>query len=80
MKNTTITAKRKETEIITWLVCFLIANLANLYAVITYDNTSFMELLTSLGYVFIASLALYFSWSAVRILFYVLRSLFNSKK
>lgn len=80
MNNTVITAKRKKTEVITWLVCFIIANLANLYAIITYSNTSFMELLTSLGYVFITSLALYFLWSAIRIVFYRSKSLFKSKK
>ncbi|KAA6352350.1 hypothetical protein EZS27_000300 [termite gut metagenome] len=79
MKNTTITVKRKKTEIKTWIVCFLVANLANLYAIIVYDNTFFTELLTSLGYVVVASFALYFLWSIIRVIFYGLKRLIKSK-
>lgn len=50
MEDTIITAKRKKTELIMLLFCFLLANAGNLYAIITY-HTSFIELLTSLGYV-----------------------------
>ena len=80
MKDTIITAKQKKREIITWLVCFLIANLANFYAIITYDNTSFSELFTSLGYVFVASLGIYFLWTIIRLLFYGLKKVLKAKK
>lgn len=80
MKETIITAKRKKTEIKNWLVCFLIANLFNIYAIIAYDNTSFTELFTSLGYVFVASLAIYILWIIIRILFYGLKKIFKTKK
>lgn len=80
MKDTIITAKQKRKEVITWLVCFLIANLINLYAIIAYNNTSFSELFTSLGYVFVASLAIYFLWTIIRILFYALRKVVKTKK
>ncbi|MBB4035287.1 cytochrome b [Dysgonomonas hofstadii] len=80
MKDTVITSKRKRTEIITWLICFFIANLINLYAVIVYDNTLFSELFTSLGYVFVASVAIYLVWTAIRVLFYGLKSAFKTKK
>ena len=43
MKDTIITAKRKKTELIMLLFCFLLANAGNLYAIITY-HTSFIEL------------------------------------
>ena len=36
MKNTVITARRKKIELLTLLVCFIIGNLANLYAIISY--------------------------------------------
>ncbi len=80
MKDTIITAKQKRKEVITWLVCFLVANLINLYAIIAYNNTSFSELFTSLGYVFVASLAIYFLWTIIRILFYALRKVVKTKK
>lgn len=80
MKDTIITAKRKKTEVITWLICFIIANLVNFYAIIAYNNTSFSELFTSLGYVFAASMAIYVLWTVLRILFYGLKKVFRSKK
>jgi len=80
MKNTVITAKRKKVEILTWLICFLIANLLNVYAIIAYDNTSFSEILTSLGYVFVASLVIYFVWTIIRLLIYGLKMVFKAKK
>ncbi len=47
MKNTVITARRKKIELLTLLVCFIIGNLANLYAIISY-KTPFSEMLTSI--------------------------------
>ena len=79
MKDTLITAKRKKTELITLLVCFIIANLTNLYAVITY-NTPFSEMFTSIFYVIIAAAALYVGWSILRILFYGIKDLFNKRR
>lgn len=75
MKDTLITVKQKKREIGTWLICFLIANIANIYAVIQYKDSSKTELITSLGYVFIASLCLYILWSFIRIIFYGVRKL-----
>lgn len=79
MKDTIIKAKQKKIEIISFLACFLIANLANLYAIITYDDTSSSELFTSLGYVLILSLVLYVFWCIIRILFYATKRLFKAK-
>ena len=47
MKDTVLTARRKKIEIITLLVCFVLANLVNLYAIITYHR-SMMEMITSI--------------------------------
>ncbi len=80
MRDTIITAKQKKTEIKSWLVCFLIANLANIYAIIKYDNSSFLEIFTSLGYVVVASVALYVLWIAIRIIFYGVKKIVRSKK
>lgn len=79
MKDLVITTKRKKSEAISLLICFLVANLINLYAIIEYDDTSFIELFTSLGYVIFLSILLYLIWSIVRIIFYGGRKLFRKK-
>lgn len=76
MKDTLITGKRKKTELITLLVCFVLANLINLYAIISY-NTSFNELYSSIGYVFVLSVSIYLGWTFVRILFYLICKLYK---
>lgn len=80
MKDTVIiiTAKRKKTEIITGLVCFVIANLVNIYAIIEY-NTSFSELYTMIGYVLAFSIAIYIVWTIIRIVFYGVMKLIKRK-
>lgn len=80
MNDTLITARRKKTELVTWAVCFLAANLVNLYAILTYPRTSWAELITSLGYVTAASVAIYVAWTVVRLLFYGLRNACKRKK
>lgn len=65
MKDTVLTARRKKIEIITLLVCFVLANLVNLYAIITYHR-SMMEMITSIFYIIIFAFVLYappFLWS-----------------
>ncbi|MCD7971075.1 MAG: hypothetical protein LUG18_00160 [Candidatus Azobacteroides sp.] len=79
MKDTIITAKRKKTEIITFGVCFILANLLNLYSIITY-RTSFGELFTSLGYVLVATVIIYIVWCILRFLFYSIRHLSSGRK
>ena len=79
MKDTVLTARRKKIELITLLVCFIIANLANLYAIIKY-NTSFMEMITYIFYIIVFTLALYTCWSLLRILFYGIKRLFIKDK
>ena len=79
MKSTVITARRKKTELLTLLACFIIGNLANLYAIISYE-TPFSEMLTSFFYVLAFSGVLYVFWTILRILFYGIRSLFLKKR
>ena len=78
MKDTIITARRKKIELWTLLVCFILGNLANLYAIITY-KTPVSELLTSFFYVLLFSGVLYAFWSLLRLLFYGVRGLFLKK-
>ena len=79
MKNTVITARRKKIDLLTLLACFIIGNLANLYAIISYE-TPFSEMLTSFFYVLAFSGVLYVFWTILRILFYGIRSLFLKKR
>ncbi len=79
MKDSVITAKRKKTELLTLLLCFILANLLNLYAIIAY-GTRFSELFTQLGYVLLFTIALYVLWTVLRIVFYLIKPLFKTKK
>ena len=79
MKDTILTAKRKKLELMTLLGCFILANLANLYAIIAY-KTPFTELVTSIFYVLIFTCALYVFWGILRILFYGVKAIFTNKR
>ena len=72
MKDSIITAQRKRTELITLLVCFLIANVVNLCAIVAY-STRLVELVTQIGYVVLFSIALYLCWSVLRLIYYGIR-------
>jgi cytochrome b len=78
MKATIITAKRKKIELITLLVCFILANLANLYSIIAY-KTPAAELFTSLGYVVVTTVVFYVIWCILRLAFYWVKYLFRAK-
>ena len=79
MKDTVLTARRKKIEIITLLVCFVLANLVNLYAIIAY-NRSMMEMITSIFYIIIFAFVLYAGWTLLRLLFYGVKALLAKKK
>lgn len=79
MKDTVLTARRKKIEIITLLVCFVLANLVNLYAIITYHR-SMMEMITSIFYIIIFAFVLYATWTLLRFLFYGVKVLFTKKR
>lgn len=72
MKDTIITARRKKIEIATLIICFIIADLVNWYAIAHY-KTSYRELFTSLGYVVVLTLALYLLWTVIRLIFHAVR-------
>lgn len=76
MKDTIITARRKKIELITLLVCFIIANLMHLYAVIAY-HAPLREMVTSIFYIIVFTFVLYALWGILRLLFYGIQSLFK---
>ncbi len=67
MKDITISAKRQKHELLTWLVCFAISFVLNVYAIIAYESSA-IELVTSLLYVICFSLVLYVAWGCLRII------------
>jgi hypothetical protein len=77
MKDTVISAKRKKIELLTLLACFIIANAANVYAIIAYDGHA-VEILTTLGYVAIATIVLYAIWTFIRLVAHAIRRCFHS--
>jgi hypothetical protein len=79
MKDTIITVRQKKIELITLLVCFIVANLCNLYAIVTYE-TPFTELITSVFYVLTFTVMLYVVWTALRLLFYGIKRIFIKNK
>ena len=79
MKDIIITRKRQKTELLVLLVCFVIACLANLYAILAYDG-KLSELFTSLGYVLVFTAALFVAFSVLRLIVAAIRMLIRKKK
>ena len=79
MKDTVLTARRKKIEIITLLVCFVLANLVNLYAIIAY-NRSMMEMITSIFYIIIFAFCSLCLLDASAPPFYGVKALLTKKK
>ena len=79
MKDIIITRKRQKTELLVLLACFVIACLANLYAILTYGG-KLSELFTSLGYVLVFTAALYVAFSVLRLIVAAIRMLIRKKK
>lgn len=80
MKDIIIRASRLKKEIITLCCCFVLANILNIYAIFSYDDSSTVELLTSLGYVVVMSVAIYIVWSITRLLYRFVKRLFTKNK
>ena len=79
MKDTIVTARRKKTELITLLVCFVVSNLIHFYAIIAY-HAPFTEMITSIFYIIIFAFVLYAFWGILRLLFCGLRALFTRSR
>lgn len=61
--------QRLRSELISLLVCFLIANALNVYAIIHYESPV-IELISSILYVLMATAVLYAVWVVIRLLAY----------
>lgn len=76
MKDTIITVERKKAEIRTFGICFLLANLVNIYAIIAYA-TSIKEVVTQIGYVFLLAVVLYLLRSILLIVYILVKKIIN---
>lgn len=77
--NIHIGPKRQRCELITFAVCFAIAFLLNVYAIVTY-NSSWLELITSIFYVITFAVVIYVAWSCVRLIVWALFKRKNKTK
>ena len=72
MKDTLITARRKKTELLTFLACLGLAVLVNIGSII-YFHTPFYEVFTQIGYTLMIALAFYLIWTSVRLIVWLFR-------
>jgi len=79
MKDITISAKQIRQEILSLSVCFFIGFLINGIAIISY-GTSWSELFTSLPYVILFAIFIYAIWSGIRLVYFLLKKYFPTKK
>jgi hypothetical protein len=79
MKDIIITGKRIKIELFTLLACFIIAEALNVYSIIKY-GTKFSEIVTTLGYIAIFTVALYVAWTIIRLCFYGIQYLIKNRK
>ena len=74
MKDIIISTSRIKIEIITILVCFIIAFFTNFGAVL-YFKTPIVELITSIGFVIAFAVVLYVLWCIIRLIVYGIKIL-----
>ena len=74
MKDTVITGSQKKRELLTLLVCFAAAIIANVYAIIKYSSP-WSELFSSIFYVLILTVVFYVLWTILRLIYYGIKSL-----
>jgi len=65
MKDTIITARQKKREILTYVVCLLLAFALNVFAIVRY-GTSWSELWTQLPWVVLWGTSLWLLWVVLR--------------
>ena len=79
MKDTVLTARHKKRELIILLVCFILASLLNIYAIIKYD-AAFVEIITSFFYVLSFTVVLYMAAWIFRLLYKGMKYLWPKRK
>lgn len=79
MKDFVVTARRQKTEICSLVVCFIIAFLLNVYAIIAYDG-KWSELYSTIFYLLIFTVALYVAWTVIRLVIFGIIALYKHFK
>ena len=69
MKDLVISSKMLKKELIILLSCFIAVSLVNIASIIIY-KTSFWEIFTQLGYVFVFTVILYVFILVLRLIFF----------
>ena len=76
MKDIIIKGKHIRRELWIFAVCLTAMEIANIYAIIVYDGR-WVEVLKSLGFVFIAALVMYLMTGIIRIIVRLIIKTFN---
>ena len=76
MKDIVIKGKDVRRELYVWLICFLLACLVNMTAILVYDRP-WIEMVSQIGYVFFISVAIYALQAFVRIVIFIALRLFS---
>lgn len=79
MRDLIITAKQKIKELRILLCSFIVAFLLNIIAIIIY-KTPWVEIFTQFGYILSVTIVLYLSFFLIRLIFFLLKSLFGRTK
>lgn len=70
--NIHISRRQQRTELITLTVCFTVAFLFNVWAIVEYD-APWTELVTSIFYVITFTIVIYVAWTCVRLIWHALK-------
>lgn len=79
MKDLIITKKRQKQELLALLACFVLANILNIIAIVTYHAPAW-EVLTSIIYVICFTIFLYVVWIVLRIILYGIKRTFKKNQ
>jgi len=78
MKDILLTSKRQRTEVVLFIVCFLVAFLMNVYSIIAF-GTEWKELYTQLIWVLCVGVLFYGVLLVLRILYYSVKKAMRKK-
>lgn len=76
MKDIIITKECQKKELYIFGVCFIIAFIINVLAVVIY-KTSWIEIISQIGYVIVISIVLYLAVSFFRLVLFGIKKLFR---
>lgn len=76
MKDLRITANRQKKELIVFSFCFLLSFVINIISIVVY-NTSWIEVIQSIGYVVVLAVFLYFLFTLFRLLWLLFRTVYQ---